>query len=43
MARSFLFSIGSATNVSVEPDLKRAAISVYDPEGKNPPAILQAA
>ena len=28
-------SIGSATNVSVEPDLKRAAISVYDPEGKN--------
>lgn len=28
-------SIGSATNVSVEPDPKRAAISVYDPEGKN--------
>lgn len=28
-------SIGSATNVSVEPDPKRAAISVYDPDGKN--------
>ena len=28
-------SIGSATNVSVEADPKRAAISVYDPEGKN--------
>lgn len=28
-------SIGSATNVSVEADQKRAAISVYDPDGKN--------
>ena len=28
-------SIGSETNVSVEPDARRAAISVYDPEGKN--------
>jgi glucose/arabinose dehydrogenase len=28
-------SIGSATNVSVEADQRRAAISVYDPEGKN--------
>ncbi len=28
-------SIGSATNVSVESDPKRAAISVYDPEGKD--------
>lgn len=28
-------SIGSATNVSVEPDPRRAAISVYDPYGKN--------
>jgi glucose/arabinose dehydrogenase len=28
-------SIGSATNVSVESDAKRAAISVYDPDGKN--------
>lgn len=28
-------SIGSATNVSVEPDPRRAAISVYDPDGKN--------
>ncbi len=28
-------SIGSATNVSVEADPKRAAISVYDPDGKN--------
>lgn len=28
-------SIGSATNVSVEADAKRAAISVYDPDGKN--------
>lgn len=28
-------SIGSATNVSVETDPKRAAISVYDPDGKN--------
>ncbi len=28
-------SIGSASNVSVEPDPKRAAISVYDPDGKN--------
>lgn len=28
-------SIGSATNVSVEPDPRRAAISVYDPDGNN--------
>ena len=28
-------SIGSATNVSVEADPKRAAISVYDPDGTN--------
>lgn len=28
-------SIGSATNVDVEADPKRAAISVYDPEGKD--------
>ncbi len=28
-------SIGSATNVIVEADPKRAAISVYDPDGKN--------
>ena len=28
-------SIGSATNVDVEADPRRAAISVYDPEGKN--------
>lgn len=28
-------SIGSATNVNVEADPKRAAISVYDPNGKN--------
>ena len=28
-------SIGSATNVNVEADPKRAAISVYDPAGKN--------
>ena len=28
-------SIGSATNVSVEADPKRAAISVYDPDGKD--------
>jgi glucose/arabinose dehydrogenase len=28
-------SIGSATNVSVEEDPRRAAISVYDPDGKN--------
>jgi len=28
-------SIGSATNVRVEADAKRAAISVYDPDGKN--------
>ena len=29
-------SIGSATNVDVESDQRRAAISVYDPDGKNP-------
>ena len=28
-------SIGSATNVNVEADPRRAAISVYDPDGKN--------
>jgi glucose/arabinose dehydrogenase len=28
-------SIGSATNVNVETDPRRAAISVYDPDGKN--------
>ena len=28
-------SIGSATNASVEADPRRAAISVYDPDGKN--------
>jgi glucose/arabinose dehydrogenase len=28
-------SIGSATNVSVETDQRRAAVSVYDPDGKN--------
>jgi glucose/arabinose dehydrogenase len=28
-------SIGSATNVEVEADPRRAAISVYDPDGKN--------
>jgi glucose/arabinose dehydrogenase len=28
-------SIGSSSNVSVETDPKRAAISVYDPDGKN--------
>lgn len=28
-------SIGSASNVSVEEDKRRAAISVYDPDGKN--------
>lgn len=28
-------SIGSASNVSVEADARRAAISVYDPDGKN--------
>jgi glucose/arabinose dehydrogenase len=28
-------AIGSATNVSVEADARRAAISVYDPDGKN--------
>ena len=28
-------SIGSASNVSVESDAKRAAISVYDPDGRN--------
>ena len=33
--RKMFVSIGSATNVSVEADPKRAAISVYDPDGKN--------
>lgn len=33
--RKMYVSIGSATNVSVEADPRRAAISVYDPDGKN--------
>lgn len=33
--KKLFVSIGSATNVSVEADAKRAAISVYDPDGKN--------
>jgi len=33
--RKLFVSIGSATNVDVEADAKRAAISVYDPDGKN--------
>ena len=33
--KQMFVSIGSASNVSVEADPKRAAISVYDPEGKN--------
>jgi glucose/arabinose dehydrogenase len=33
--RRMFVSIGSATNVSVEEDPRRAAISVYDPDGKN--------
>lgn len=33
--KQLFVSIGSATNVSVESDPKRAAISVYDPDGKN--------
>ena len=33
--KQMFVSIGSATNVDVEADPKRAAISVYDPEGKN--------
>lgn len=33
--KQMFVSIGSATNVSVEADQKRAAISVYDPDGKN--------
>lgn len=33
--KQMFVSIGSATNVSVEADPKRAAISVYDPDGKN--------
>ena len=33
--RKMFVSIGSATNVSVEADPRRAAISVYDPDGKN--------
>ncbi|MGD9562368.1 MAG: sorbosone dehydrogenase family protein [Pyrinomonadaceae bacterium] len=33
--KQMFVSIGSATNVSVEADPKRAAISVYDPNGKN--------
>jgi glucose/arabinose dehydrogenase len=32
-------SIGSATNVNVETDPRRAAISVYDPDGKKPPRL----
>ncbi|MEQ1762249.1 MAG: sorbosone dehydrogenase family protein [Pyrinomonadaceae bacterium] len=33
--KKMFVSIGSATNVSVEADPRRAAISVYDPDGKN--------
>ncbi|MBX3244623.1 MAG: sorbosone dehydrogenase family protein [Acidobacteria bacterium] len=33
--KKMFVSIGSATNVSVEADPKRAAVSVYDPDGKN--------
>ena len=33
--KQMFVSIGSATNVSVEADPKRAAIAVYDPDGKN--------
>jgi len=33
--KKMFVSIGSATNVSVEDDPRRAAISVYDPDGKN--------
>ncbi|MBL8122530.1 MAG: sorbosone dehydrogenase family protein [Pyrinomonadaceae bacterium] len=33
--KKMFVSIGSATNVDVEADPKRAAISVYDPDGKN--------
>lgn len=33
--KKMFVSIGSATNVDVEADAKRAAISVYDPDGKN--------
>jgi glucose/arabinose dehydrogenase len=33
--KKMFVSIGSASNVSVEEDPRRAAISVYDPDGKN--------
>lgn len=33
--KQMFVSIGSASNVDVEADPKRAAISVYDPDGKN--------
>ncbi len=33
--KQMFVSIGSVTNVDVEADAKRAAISVYDPDGKN--------
>jgi glucose/arabinose dehydrogenase len=33
--KKLFVSIGSETNVSVEQDARRAAISVYDPDGKN--------
>jgi glucose/arabinose dehydrogenase len=33
--KKLFVSIGSETNVSVEADPRRAAISVYDPDGKN--------
>jgi glucose/arabinose dehydrogenase len=33
--KKMFVAIGSATNVSVEEDPRRAAISVYDPDGKN--------
>ncbi len=33
--KKMFVSIGSASNVSVEADPRRAAVSVYDPDGKN--------
>jgi glucose/arabinose dehydrogenase len=33
--KKMFVAIGSESNVSVEPDSRRAAISVYDPDGKN--------
>jgi hypothetical protein len=37
--KQMFVSIGSATNVNVEADPKRAAISVYDPDGEKPSYI----